>query len=228
MRINESGRSMIEMLGVLAIIGVLSVGGIAGYTKAMNKYRTNKVIDQVTMIVTNIRTLYAMQRNYNGLTNGVAWNVGAIPDEMTSSVTNAFDGAVTIAPSKKVSGDQDNKAFTVTFGGLTKEACVALATGDWGSGHSAGLIGIAVGNNSNNVGDVYLAADGSCASSTTTGSTTTGGTTTGGTTTGGTTTGNTGGEKACYDSLPMAVSTAASGCGCTTGQASCTVGWKYF
>ena len=28
--INESGRSMIEMLGVLAIIGVLSVGGIAG------------------------------------------------------------------------------------------------------------------------------------------------------------------------------------------------------
>ena len=27
----ESGRSMVEMLGVLAIIGVLSIGGIAGY-----------------------------------------------------------------------------------------------------------------------------------------------------------------------------------------------------
>ena len=26
---NESGRSMVEMLGVLAIIGVLSIGGIA-------------------------------------------------------------------------------------------------------------------------------------------------------------------------------------------------------
>ena len=36
---NESGRSMIEMLGVLAIIGVLSVGGIAGYSRAMMKYR---------------------------------------------------------------------------------------------------------------------------------------------------------------------------------------------
>ena len=32
---NFFGRSMIEMLGVLAIIGVLSVGGIAGYSKAM-------------------------------------------------------------------------------------------------------------------------------------------------------------------------------------------------
>ena len=30
-----AGRSMVEMLGVLAIIGVLSVGAIAGYSKAM-------------------------------------------------------------------------------------------------------------------------------------------------------------------------------------------------
>lgn len=29
----QSGRSMVEMLGVLAIIGVLSTSGIAGYTK---------------------------------------------------------------------------------------------------------------------------------------------------------------------------------------------------
>ena len=61
MRVNESGRSMIEMLGVLAIIGVLSVGGIAGYSKAMNKFKTNKVADQVSMIVANVKTLYAQQ-----------------------------------------------------------------------------------------------------------------------------------------------------------------------
>ena len=41
----EVGRSMIEMLGVLAIIGVLSVGGIAGYSKAMEKFRINKAIE---------------------------------------------------------------------------------------------------------------------------------------------------------------------------------------
>ena len=39
------GRSMIEMLGVLAIIGVLSVGGIAGYSKAMEKLKINKAIE---------------------------------------------------------------------------------------------------------------------------------------------------------------------------------------
>ena len=45
MKKNESGRSMVEMLGVLAIIGVLSIGGIAGYTLAMNRYRANEIMD---------------------------------------------------------------------------------------------------------------------------------------------------------------------------------------
>ena len=45
MKKNESGRSMVEMLGVLAIIGVLSIGGIAGYTLSMNRYRANAIVD---------------------------------------------------------------------------------------------------------------------------------------------------------------------------------------
>ena len=41
----QQGRSMIEMLGVLAIIGVLSIGGLAGYTMAMNRHRANQTLD---------------------------------------------------------------------------------------------------------------------------------------------------------------------------------------
>ena len=50
---NPLGRSMIEMLGVLAIIGVLSVAGIAGYSKAMEKWKTNKVISEYTYFMFN-------------------------------------------------------------------------------------------------------------------------------------------------------------------------------
>ena len=50
----ENGRSMIEMLGVLAILAVLSVGGIAGYSKAMQKYKVNKMLDDYTMLTTDI------------------------------------------------------------------------------------------------------------------------------------------------------------------------------
>ena len=44
----EQGRSMVEMLGVLAIIGVLSIGAIAGYTMAMNRYRANQILDMAS------------------------------------------------------------------------------------------------------------------------------------------------------------------------------------
>ncbi len=70
-RTNESGRSMVEMLGVLAIIGVLSVGGIAGYTMAMNRYRSNEIIDmanKLAVVAFSARETYAAM--HNGDSNG--------------------------------------------------------------------------------------------------------------------------------------------------------------
>ena len=147
----QSGRSMIEMLGVLAIIGVLSVGGIAGYSKAMTKFKTNKVADNVAMIVTNIRTLYAQQQDYNGLTNTTAVQMGVVPDELITNASdgglqNAFLGSVYIGAGKVTGLDAGaagtDRGFYVIMNGLPKEACVTLATNDWGSGYSSGLVGI--------------------------------------------------------------------------------------
>ncbi len=44
---SESGRSMVEMLGTLAIMGVLSVGAVAGYRWAIDKYNANEIINEV-------------------------------------------------------------------------------------------------------------------------------------------------------------------------------------
>lgn len=40
----ETGRSMVEMLGVLAIVGVITIGGIVGYRYAMDYIMTNAII----------------------------------------------------------------------------------------------------------------------------------------------------------------------------------------
>ena len=53
MKFYQSGRSMVEMLGVLAIIGVLSVGAISGYSKAMMKYKLNKQSYQISTFINN-------------------------------------------------------------------------------------------------------------------------------------------------------------------------------
>ena len=131
---NQNGRSMIEMLGVLAIIGVLSVGGIAGYSKAMMKYRVNKTIDQISMISTNIRTLFGPQGTYTGADSlTVLDKAKVIPDEMVTrnaqkaatGLTNAFGGTLTVAvPS--------TDTFTLTMTNIPDDACITLLTQNWG------------------------------------------------------------------------------------------------
>ena len=51
MKNNQIGRSMIEMLGVLSIIAVLSVGGIAGYGKAIEQFKVNRLIEEYGYVV---------------------------------------------------------------------------------------------------------------------------------------------------------------------------------
>ena len=58
MKFSQLGRSMVEMLGVLAIIGVLSVGAISGYSKAMMKYKLNKQAEQISTLIYNAFELY--------------------------------------------------------------------------------------------------------------------------------------------------------------------------
>ncbi len=43
----EQGRSMVEMLGTLAIMGVLSVGAVAGYRYAITKYQANETFNEL-------------------------------------------------------------------------------------------------------------------------------------------------------------------------------------
>ena len=102
----QSGRSMVEMLGVLAIIGVLSVGAIAGYSKAMMKHRLNKYSEQMNTLIN------ASIHYYNQLTlkhdEGAEYNLipllnklGEIPQEMihngvTTRIYDVFGNSISV------------------------------------------------------------------------------------------------------------------------------------
>ena len=160
MRNNENGRSMVEMLGVLAIIGVLSAGGLAGYSKAMFKHKLNSTMEQITMIVTNVRTAYGQKGNYANIDLDKAKKLGAVPETVT---TNPFKGSIALAADKAKLGDAAvGTAFTLKYTGLPKEACISLATADFGSGAGSGFIGVDAGGSTLDestvyVGDVYNA-----------------------------------------------------------------------
>ena len=106
----ENGRSMVEMLGVLAIIGVLSVGAMSGYSKAMMKYKLNKQTEQISYILNNMILEHEkLDRDYesiknNGDTNGDMTssfiNLGLVPEEMIAqnniTLYDIFDNRVRI------------------------------------------------------------------------------------------------------------------------------------
>ncbi len=155
---NESGRSMVEMLGVLAIIGVLSVGGIAGYSKAMAKFKLTKAQDQITMTLMNVRTAYASSPTYEGMTSKLVGDYNLASSDMIvkdqdGSVTGligAFGGTVQVASCgggecncTLSEGSTADGYFCISMAGLTQDACVSLATSDWGAD---GLVGMTVGD----------------------------------------------------------------------------------
>ena len=138
----QSGRSMIEMLGVLAIVGVLSVAGIAGYSKAMGKFKTNKAMDQITTLSSNIKTMFAGVGNYDTtLTTESAYNLGLIPEEMTKTCAATFaDTCVIGAMNGTVKVEGKGSTFEITLNGINKEACSVFVSGEWGG--SSGFAGL--------------------------------------------------------------------------------------
>ena len=96
--INESGRSMVEMLGVLAIIGVLSIGGIAGYSMAMNRYRANEALDMANKFAVIVFSGY-----HTATAMGNTWT--------STNMTLESSGLVTSGGSKTPGG------ATITYSG---------------------------------------------------------------------------------------------------------------
>ncbi len=137
MRKNENGRSMIEMLGVLAIIGVLSVGGIYGYTVAMRKYKANEIVQTASMLATLAQSANAglggevklgdsgLNDNPGGVTldtdatkaaapavmaSGASVKASAVTIKLGTADTDLCDAVKAIAPSKPTSGHDTSPA----------------------------------------------------------------------------------------------------------------------
>ena len=94
-RYKQSGRSMIEMLGVLAIIGVLTVGSIAGYSHAMRRHLLNKQREQISYILATIETQYdALKTSLSNLptsnNTSLFINLGWIPEKMIEENNNSY------------------------------------------------------------------------------------------------------------------------------------------
>ncbi len=100
----ESGRSMVEMLGTLAIMGVLSIGGVAGYRYAMDKFNANTILSEISK-----RAMTASQQRLVGQAINLNEYGAAEIQGYTVTHTNDVDG--------------DTAFFSLSVSGVPKGIC---------------------------------------------------------------------------------------------------------
>ena len=122
-----AGRSMVEMLGVLAIIGVLSVGAIAGYSKAMMKYKLNKHAEGFNMLLNDIlRYSSELKQNEDWTYYGDFFNkLGLIPDGLhyrdNLTISDNFKNIFRIYAAPLTS--EYKGGIMIQINGMQKEVC---------------------------------------------------------------------------------------------------------
>lgn len=116
----ESGRSMIEMLGVLAIMGVITVGAIGMISTAMRTQKRTTVNDEVVQMVTSVRQLLGEYDDYSHINNSTIF--GAIGMKNVNPYGGGYELAVDPANSRQ---------FIVSITGLTQSDCEYFVTKAW-------------------------------------------------------------------------------------------------
>lgn len=111
---NENGRSIVETLGVLAIMGILSLVGLYGYSNAMKRYQANDLLNEANKRA----VIVSMDIAAGGiLSDKASENVGVL-SEFTDSSNERF----TVSRKNK---DQ----FDINIADVPKDVCEQMKTG---------------------------------------------------------------------------------------------------
>lgn len=116
----ELGRSMIEMLGVLAIMGVITVGAIGMISYAMRMQKQSTVNDEVYQIVLGVRQLLGEYDDFTRIDNSTIFTALAMSNK------NPYGGTYTVSVNPS-----NTRQFIVTIDGLSDSECKALVTKAW-------------------------------------------------------------------------------------------------
>ena len=110
----QSGRSMVEMLGTLAIMGVLTIGGIAGYRYAINKSNSNTILNAVSQMAVTASTELTTQGSLT------------LPEWKDASGNLTINGAYGVETER-----YDDGAFGIVVSNMNDEVCDRIDGMDW-------------------------------------------------------------------------------------------------
>ena len=148
----ESGRSMIEMVGVLAVMGLITAGAFVLISSGLQSQKRSSVTDEIDVIAANVRSLGAqatdrttpyttLPANCAGTGTGVA-DAKSLAEALLGSSVSAYGTGTYYSVCQT-----DNAAhFAVALNGLTKSECKTLAARAYSNGTAVCTPGTANNN----------------------------------------------------------------------------------
>ncbi|MBO4583209.1 MAG: hypothetical protein J5714_04115 [Alphaproteobacteria bacterium] len=109
---NESGRSLIEIIGVLAITAVMTAGAVAIYNSVRTNQKNTIAAATLREVAKDINMLMGMRSDYTGISVDYLVKAGALPN-----------ADAPIGKSWTIDVGIDRITFTINLYGLTRAEC---------------------------------------------------------------------------------------------------------
>lgn len=122
---NESGRTMLEMLGVLAVMGIIMYGAISGIGFGVSMYKINATYNQLEEISQGLTDLYSWSKSYpekgEDMITAVCSNAVTECNDSNTYILDEYGGISIIQ-------HDGGAGYQITIKGLTELACGRLKT----------------------------------------------------------------------------------------------------
>ncbi len=144
----QLGRTMIETIGVLGIISMVTTGLIKTVSTMYDRFKQTLAVEQIRSLQKNIRTRYSALNDYSGINfdSLSAANKQKLINERVfpsstirgSQLYNSYGGKIGITSTVRT--------YTITFNYLKVEGCRDLMALNWAVNDTSDLIELKFGN----------------------------------------------------------------------------------
>lgn len=125
---NQAGATLLEMVMVVGIIAIISVGAVSYYNTVSNSNKVKDEVNNLNSLSAAIKGMFNTQGNYSGLENKIVLRSGSFPDRMRVSETNFSDikhswknNGVEVDP-QTIFGSTDD-GFSIVYSDVPTGAC---------------------------------------------------------------------------------------------------------
>lgn len=131
---NESGRSLIEMLAVISIISMITIGSISGMNYGLQTFRANSAFELIENSARGAIDLFSWRRGFPTGENFGKWicENDAIPGGSTSDTCqDGYTATTTTGWGNMTMQPIDSYCFEITLAGVPSRGCSLLSNMAW-------------------------------------------------------------------------------------------------